>query len=154
MGPLETPLSRVITVYKDGGERRYAALLGDLLAHAVEEWQGWPEAVVAVPPTRTARRRRGFDHTLPLARAVAVTLDAPVVTLLAVGARRDQRDLGRVARLENMSGAFTVIGDGPVPRRIVLVDDVMTTGATLDAASEALLAAGAEEVRAAVLAHA
>lgn len=153
-GALEPPLSRAVTLYKDSGERRYAAILCALLSDAAAPWHGWPDVVVPIPPTRSARVRRGFDHTLPLARAVGAAVGAPVECRLAVSGRRDQRVLGRDARFANMAGAFTVLGEDPVPARVLLVDDVMTTGATLEAASRALLAAGAVEVRVVVLARA
>ncbi|MHB1341567.1 MAG: ComF family protein [Coriobacteriia bacterium] len=154
VGSLEPPLSRAITLYKDSGERRYATILGSLLADAVTLWRGWPQSVMPIPPTRGARARRGFDHTLSLARAVAASVGAPVERRLAVSGRRDQRVLGRAARFENMAGAFSVLGEAPIAAHVLLVDDVMTTGATLEAASRALLAAGATEVRVVVLARA
>lgn len=153
-GPFEPPLSRAITLYKDSGERRYAVFLGLMLADVCQPWSGWPDAVLSVPPTRVALSRRGFDHTLPLARAVAASLAVPVARRLCVSGRRDQRTLGRDARFANMAGAFSVVGEGNLPARVLLVDDVMTTGATLDAASRALLAGGADQVRVAVLARA
>ncbi|MGB4594124.1 MAG: phosphoribosyltransferase family protein [Coriobacteriia bacterium] len=154
VGPFEPPLSRAITLYKDSGERRYSGFLGAILADTCSRWSGWPDVVVPVPPTRAARSRRGFDHTLPLARAVGDALAVPVERRLCVSGRRDQRALGRDARFANMAGAFSVVGEVGLPTRVLLVDDVMTTGATLDAASRALLAAGASHVRVIVLARA
>lgn len=153
-GRLEPPLSSAVALHKDPGERRYGPVLGALAATACADWAGWPDAVVAVPPTRSARLRRGYDHTRPLARVVAARLGAPEATLLLAHERSDQRGLGRQQRRMNMRGAFTVASGARVPARILLVDDVMTTGATLDAAAAALLDAGAREVRAAVVARA
>ncbi len=153
-GRLEPPLSRAVTLYKDAAERRYAELLGSLVADACVRWHGWPDVVCAVPPTRTALLRRGFDHTDAIARAVARRLRAPYAPLLAVARREDQRQLGRDARFANMAGAFTVLDRGRVPARVLVVDDVLTTGATLDGAARALLAAGAVEVRVAAVARA
>ncbi len=153
-GRLEPPLSRVIALYKDAAERRYADLLGQLLIDACSDWRGWPDAVCAIPPTRMARARRGFDHTEALARSLARGLEAPWRSLLTVARTDDQRHLGREARFANMAGAFAVPDRLVVPARVLVVDDVFTTGATLDAAARALCAAGAFEVRVAAVARA
>ncbi|HET6498488.1 MAG TPA: phosphoribosyltransferase family protein, partial [Coriobacteriia bacterium] len=153
-GSLEPPLSRCITLYKDAGERRLGAPLGDLLARATEAWAGWPEAVVAVPATPRALRLRGFDHTAVIAERVARTLGVAVLPALESVGARDQRALGRNARRENVAGGFAVTRGVAPPPRVLLVDDVMTTGATLDAAAAVLLAAGAKAVRVGAVARA
>lgn len=153
-GSLEPPLSRCVTLYKDAGERRLGALLGDLLACATEAWAGWPDAVVAVPASPRALRTRGFDHTAVIAERVARTLGVPVLPALATAGARDQRALGRNARRENVAGVFAVARGVAPPPRVLLVDDVMTTGATLDAAAAILLAAGATAVRVGAVARA
>lgn len=153
-GMLEPPLSRVVTLYKDAAERRYAALLGKLLCAACDPWRGWPDAVCAVPPSARSLARRGFDHTAPLAAHVAHGLDVPYERLLVAARRADQRGLGRDERRANMTGAFAVRPLVSVPAMVLVVDDVFTTGATLDGATRALLAAGALEVRVAAVARA
>jgi predicted amidophosphoribosyltransferase len=153
-GALVPPLSSAIALHKDPGERRYGPMLGAFAATACAEWAGWPEAVVAIPPTRSARLRRGYDHTRPLARVVAERLGAPEERLLMARERSDQRELGRQARRENVLGAFAVRPGAAVPARVLLVDDVMTTGSTLDAAARALRAHGAVAVRAVVVGRA
>ncbi len=153
LGSLEPPLSRAVVLHKDASERRLAPLLGSLLAGVVAaEWPAWTEAVSFVPATPKAIRRRGFDHAEAIAAAVADGVEAPLVPALVRTAALDQRSLGREARAANAAGSFAAVA--PVRGRVLLVDDVMTTGATLDAASAALLAAGAESVRCAVLARA
>jgi predicted amidophosphoribosyltransferase len=154
VGSLEPPLSRCISLYKDAGERRLGALLGEMLAGAVGVWGAWPGGVVPVPPSAAALRTRGFDHTAAIAERVAASLGVPVVHALASAGARDQRTLGRTARQANVAGAFVATPDAVLPSRLVLVDDVMTTGATLDAAAAVLLAAGAEVVRVGAVARA
>jgi predicted amidophosphoribosyltransferase len=152
LGEFERPLSRAVVLHKDAGERRLAAVLGTLLAEQIAaEWPGWPEAVTFVPATRAALRRRGFDHGRAIADTIATELDIPLVETLARSEARDQRALGRIARAANAAGTFSATGE--VVERIVLTDDVFTTGATLDAASIALLDAGAQEVRVAAVAR-
>jgi predicted amidophosphoribosyltransferase len=152
LGGLEPPLSRAVVLHKDASERRLAPLLGGLLADVVlTEWPAWADAVSFVPATRKAIRRRGFDHAEAIASAVAAAIEVPLVPALARRAALDQRALGREARAANAAGSFAAVA--PVPARVLVVDDVMTTGATLDAAAAALLEAGAERVRCAVLAR-
>ena len=153
LGELDGALARAVVLHKDAGERRLGALLGGMLATAVaDRWAGWADAVCWIPATSAAIARRGFDHSAALAEPVAVKLDAPRRPLLTRSRARDQRRLGRVERLASSRGTFAVAEKAP--RRVLVVDDVLTTGATLDAAAQALLLAGAHEVRVAVVARA
>jgi len=154
LGTLERPLSRCITLYKDAGERRLAHEFGALLAEAVAPWQGWGEAVVAVPASAAAIRRRGFDHAADVATALANELDLPVQRALTHVHARDQRGLSRTQRGANAASALGLARGTDIPARVILLDDVFTTGATLEAAAALLLGGGAIEVRAVVLARA
>ncbi|MBE0417901.1 MAG: ComF family protein [Coriobacteriia bacterium] len=154
VGSLAPPLSRCVSLYKDAGERRLGTLLGDLLGAAVGAWGGWPQAVVPVPASDSALRTRGFDHTAAIALRVAESLEVPLLQALACAGARDQRALSRVERRANVEGAFVAACAAPLPPRLLLIDDVMTTGATLDAAAAVLLAAGAEVVRVGAVARA
>lgn len=154
VGSLAPPLSRCISMYKDAGERRLGALMGDMLGAAVGGWQEWPQAVVPVPASEAALRTRGFDHTSAIAARVAEALDVPVLHALASAGAKDQRALGRTERRVNVEGAFVATHAERLPPRVLLVDDVMTTGATLDSAAAVLLAAGAEVVRVGAVARA
>jgi ComF family protein len=153
LGEFEAPLARAVALHKDAGERRLAAVLGSLLAEQVSGvWPCWGDAVVYVPATPAALRRRGFDHGRAIASVLAEELALPLLDALRRGGARDQRALGRADRAVNASGTFTAVGT--VPRSVLLADDVLTTGATLDAAASTLLEAGAEAVRAAAVARA
>lgn len=154
LASFEPPLARCMTLYKDSGERRLGRLLGTLLAGRLAPWSGWADAVVPVPASRRSVRRRGFDHTRLVAEPVAHALQVPGLDLLTVRPALDQRLLGRVDRARNMAGAFALVPDARVPPRVLLVDDVMTTGATLDAAAGVLLSGGAHEVRVGAVARA
>lgn len=153
LGELARPLSRAVVLHKDAGERRLGEVLGRRLGECVaEQWGPWPSVVTWIPPTRDALRRRGFDHGFALAKPVAEALGVPAEPLLVRDRAHDQRALGRGARALNAAGSFQV--SGKTASHVLIVDDVLTTGATLDTASALLLEAGAADVRVAVVARA
>jgi len=152
LGEFEVPLSRAVVLHKDAGERRLAPVLGTLLAQQIAvRWPDWPQHVAYVPATREARARRGFDHGRAIAETVARELGVPLSDALARTAALDQRTLGRVARAANAAGTFSARQG--VEGRVLLVDDVFTTGATLDAGAGVLLQSGAASVRVAAVAR-
>jgi ComF family protein len=117
-----------------------------------------PDVVVPVPLMEARLRQRGFNQAWELARRVAESLRLPADSGLLERCRDTpaQARLGRAQRRLNLEGAFAVPGAARgrlAGRRIALVDDVMTTGATADAAAGALRAAGAAEVQVWVVAR-
>ncbi|KZB99253.1 hypothetical protein AU375_04513 [Methylobacterium radiotolerans] len=109
------------------------------------------ECLVPVPLHRGRLWRRRFNQSALLARAIAASAGRPCVAtaLVRVRAMRSQVGLSRAARAENLSGAFRVTAAEQHRirgRRVLLVDDVMTTGATGNAAARALLRGGATSV--------
>ena len=133
--------------YSDRGE--LAGPLGAWMARAGGDVLGEADAIVPVPlhPLRLWRRR--FNQAAALAAAVARFSGKPFEPqwLRRVKATRTQVGLSRAQRAENVQGAFRAAPGAPIRgRRIVLVDDVLTSGATANAAARALLRAGASEV--------
>ena len=110
---------------------------------------GWDvEALVWVPGRRDDIRRRGFDHARLISHELSRSLGIPSVPALhRTGHRSDQTGLGARQRRANLAGAFQAVSPPPT---VTIVDDVMTTGATLSDAGRALRAAGALRVEAAV----
>jgi ComF family protein len=110
--------------------------------------------VIALPLHRSRLRARGYDQALELARPLARALQLPLLegALRRTRATTPQSELSALARRRNLRGAFACDG-AALPAHVVLVDDVMTTGATLHAAARALRRAGVERVDAWVCAR-
>jgi ComF family protein len=111
------------------------------------------DAVIPVPMHRAKVRRRGYNQAELLARALARRIGVPCETSLLTKSRDldAQSRLPRAARSENVRGAF-LASPRVISRRILLVDDVCTTGATIRAGAGELVRAGAARVAAAVVA--
>jgi len=128
------------------------ALLGALLARAGEALDAGPAPACVVPVPLHRRRlvARGFNPAGLLARRLARArgLAFDPVALARTRDTPSQTGLDARARRRNVAGAFRWARHGPGPRVVWLVDDVVTTGATLSAAARALRAAGAEHVSA------
>ena len=108
------------------------------------------DGVVPVPLHRVRLAKRGFNQAELMAREVAEKINALVLDKLKVVRRtRDQVELSAEARRANVAGAYA--SRGPVAGRILLVDDVFTTGATLSECAGVLRKAGAKEVHALTL---
>lgn len=154
----EPPLDRLLPRLKFHDDlaagRLCAALMADVLAGTLAGAPR-PDALVPLPLHRARLRSRGFDQTLELARPLARALALPLRDDLLVRARATapQSRLDAAARRRNLRGAFSVRIDGPLPVHVALVDDVMTTGATLHAAADALRRAGVARVDAWVCAR-
>jgi predicted amidophosphoribosyltransferase len=102
------------------------------------------DVITFVPASRTSMAERGFNTAHELARALASLVRTPCTGLIRkTRETADQASLGRDQRRRNLAGAFRA---GPARGRVLLVDDVMTTGATADACARALRAAGALDV--------
>ena len=148
--------ARIVRTYKDGGERRLADVIAGLMleaAHDAEElvgecWGGLlsgADAVTFVPATAAAFHRRGFDHMDEVTRVFSERAGIPLIDALAKHGRSDQRVLGRVGRREQARGVYQVVEDVQ-GQKLLLLDDVITTGATISAAAAALKRAGAASV--------
>ena len=150
------PLRALVHAFKFGGAVELAGPLVDA-ALATEGYDGavQPDAVVPAPLHRVRRRERGYDQAEALGRAFALRTGAPLArALVRTRATRQQARLGAAERAANLAGAFRVVAPAEVAgRRVALVDDVVTTGATAAAAAEALVAAGAGPIEIWCVAH-
>ena len=148
----DAPLRQAIHAFKYRRRRTLAGPLGDLLVAALPDAVRACDAVVPVPLHPGRLRERGFNQSALLAERVAAILGLPLAGGLGrVRATPHQVGLDRIAREENVRGAFVWEGAAP-PDTVLLVDDVLTTGATIQECARALRAAGAREVKAIALA--
>ncbi|MFD0467268.1 ComF family protein [Nonomuraea thailandensis] len=158
--PYEGVVRRMIVAYKERGAVALAGVLAEAVARTLlvamgqtGEWAGTgPFAVVPVPSARRSVRGRGHDPVGRLAVLVAARLRAlgmgaeAWAGLRQAGRVADQAGLSRAQRAANLAGSLRVVraGKGPPAPRALLLDDIVTTGATLAEAARALQAAGIE----------
>lgn len=169
-GERDWSLSRLRATYREQGSVREAILafkyrrqfhlrpwLGRWLEDGFREYyagESW-DALVPVPLHPDRRRRRGFNQSAEIARWLGQRAGLPVVEALRrVKATVPQARLSRVERLRNLRGSLALAGGfDPRGRRLLICDDVFTTGATADACARVLRRSGAEEVAALTVAR-
>ena len=159
------PWSALIAQYKFGDRPGWAPYFAKLLLGApgvLRALEGLAAAdfIVPIPLAEPRLQTRGFNQSWELASALAMQSGSPAKAdahlLLRIKNNRSQTDLLRAARLSNVVGVFAVDplrAPELLHRRVVLVDDVMTSGATLFAAAQAIKSSGARHVTAIALAR-
>ena len=151
------PLDRLLPMFKFHQSMAAGRLLSGLMADTLRYAAICANnaTLVPIPLHRRRLRQRGYDQALELARPLARRLGLPLASDVLIRPRqtRAQSRLDKAARQRNLSGAFMVNARRTLPRHVVLIDDVMTTGATLEAAAAALRAAGVGRVDAWVCAR-
>jgi ComF family protein len=126
-----------------------ARLLGEQLARRLAPETARPDLIIPVPLHGARLRERGYNQALEIARPVASALGVPLnfQTLQRVRATAPQTGLAIAARRKNVRNAFRLRDPDAVRgRHLALIDDVMTTGSTAEAAAQCLRAAGAEKI--------
>lgn len=150
----EDPARRGILLFKEHGSAEAAAFFAERMADVFRREWGSPylDGIVPVPMRPEEIRARGHNQSLLLARALSPLLDAPVREILVkIVPTRPQKELTALERGGNVLGAFDVLPETALTgeltgARILLVDDVVTTGSTLDECAKILKIAGAAEV--------
>lgn len=157
-GPYEGNLRRLIYRFKFEGDVRLSIPLGELLAEA---WANGPDNtrpdwLVPIPCHRRRKRSRGFDQSEKLARRLSRLLKVPMFRGLWRQKRtQPQPGLSQSERRRNLRGAFALRHPSRLEgRRVLIVDDVMTSGTTVSEAAKLLSAAGTKNISILVVARA
>jgi ComF family protein len=146
------PVDAMVAALKFHNRLDLGRAFGLLLAERAAAWQG--DAVVALPLAPARLRERGYNQAEEIARALAARLARPLLRQVLARTRHcpSQQGLRLAQRRTNVRGAFAA-GPAAAGRHLLLVDDVLTSGSTLDAAAAALIGAGALSVTACVVAR-
>ncbi|MDE6302861.1 MAG: ComF family protein [Clostridia bacterium] len=138
----------LIYAMKFGGKRYLAKTIGAMMADEFIKRKMSADIVMYVPMTEAEEKSRGFNQSELLAREVADRLNMPLLpALVKVKETSAQKHLTGKEREDNLDGAFVCTFNQVKGRRMLLIDDVFTTGATANACTKALLKAGAKDVR-------
>ena len=135
--------------FKFSRKSSYSSVYAVYCARLIRERiSGKFEIITWVPVSRKRRRKRGYDQAELLAKAISFELGIPCTKMLTkVRETPPQSTISGLAkRRANVSGAFKSVGTDISGKRILLIDDIITTGATLSECSRVLLMAGAEDV--------
>ncbi len=155
MCPYAPPLQDAIGLFKYHRKVSLAAALGDLLCEGLAELAS-PDAIIPVPLHERRLREREYNQALLLADYIARRLRVPVSydNLIRTRETAAQTELSRAERLKNLRRAFTVERPDEVAgKRLLVVDDVFTTGTTANECAKALRKAGSAEVEVVTLAR-
>lgn len=143
-------MRRSVYRMKFGNRRDYIDFYGDAMAFAtgscLDRWR--PEVILPVPMHPAKKRKRGYNQAELLARRLGKAAGIPVREDLLRCVRQTpaQKRLNRRERMRNLRGCFAAARDFPPVKRVLLVDDVYTTGCTMDEISRILLENGVENI--------
>lgn len=151
-------LQQVHHALKYGNRPSYGYLLGEVIGAVLiqkYERRPLPELIIPIPLHRSRLYERGYNQSERLAAGISRVLDLPVMddVLVRIRSTASQTSLSRSSRWANLHGAFDLLDDERIAETsVLLVDDVLTTGATLGAAARRIKMAGAYSVDLATLA--
>lgn len=155
-GLYQGSLKEAVHKLKYRNQLTLAKPLGQILGKSVVEAESFaPDLIIPVPLHPNRLRQRGYNQALEVARPIAQQLAVPLVTTLLQRSRNtpQQQGLSAIERRSNLRNAFTLSSEAQA-LRILLVDDVMTTGETVRECCRTLLSGGVNEVQVAVVGRA
>lgn len=145
-------IKELLYQYKFRNNRTLAPLFAELF-YTLYLKQNKFDAIIPVPSTRVNVKRRGWDHTGEIAGILNRKYGIPVLNCLYKKGASAQKKLSYAERVTNLEGKLSVKKNcGKIPLKIVLLDDVFTTGATLEHCSLVLMKAGCSGIKALTLA--
>lgn len=150
----ESPVEELIGRHKFNANFTAGVALGEILAAKFKhhcECNGYPDAIIAIPLHQSRLRERGFNQSIELAKQLSKLTSVPLLreSLFRVKNTQPQTEIKRARlRKSNLRGAFACSGfpHNKLYKHIALVDDVVTTGATMNEAARALFLVGIERV--------
>lgn len=124
----------------------YARAIVNRLGYQIRHWM--PDIIIPIPLNRIKYLKRGYNQAELVARSVGDLLDIPVDSKLLIRTRntRPMKELNDEERVKNLQNAFKIRSDIVKYNKVLLLDDIYTTGATIDACSALLKEAGAKEI--------
>ncbi|MFQ5868413.1 MAG: ComF family protein [Candidatus Zixiibacteriota bacterium] len=157
LGVYDEEMKALIENFKYKRKRRLGSFLSEVLSERLLNSAEFPRAdfIVTVPLHKRKLRERGFNQSEAVAGQLSEKLGIPVLSDSVIRKRntRTQTGLSREERRKNVKGAFKLTGKVDLEgRRLLLVDDVLTTGATMSECARTLKSAGAERIWGATLA--
>lgn len=152
----DNPIRSAIHFLKYRDHKVVASVLGQMLADTYGKYQLQADVIVPVPLHSSRYKERGYNQSELLVKALALNLDLPIdtITLQRIRITESQMTLGISERHQNVKQAFACRDDRLAGKRVLLIDDVCTTGSTLDACATALKASGVISVWGLTLARA
>ena len=145
----EYPLNLLVRRLKYGGERFLAGEFAKEMQSLYFRSIGYADGIVFVPMTEVRKRERGYNQSEEIAKALSKLVEVPIIYDVLIKTKETDSQVGleRRERLKNVKGSISVRNRALIKnKRIMIVDDVMTTGATLEVLAEKLKDAGASEV--------
>ncbi len=146
----ENPVDYLISQMKFQQQLSSAAVLADLLKNDIKDRQlehGLPDLILPMPLHKKRLAKRGFNQSYEIAKPLAKSLNIPVALNLVARVKETQTQthLNKQQRHKNVSGCFSLLTE-PSASHIVIVDDVVTTGATTNELAKVLKKSGVEKV--------
>lgn len=146
----KNPVNQSVYQFKYHNQRRYGILYSqELVKEFQKEIESWrPDIIMPVPLHPSRKRKRGYNQAQILAEEIGKILEIPVDSKSLIRTRKTspQKKLGHQERKKNLKHAFAVKHTFQAAKRVLLVDDIYTTGNTIDAVSNVLKQKGVENV--------